>query len=126
MGILSTLKSLAMGASCAVAISPPVATMAIMTYISQKCGVAAICPEVNDTAAWRVLTASLPTLLQVFGNQPAGGAAKKNAAMTTAMPWIIPQRMKVAWYPAELIMLKMGITVSAEPAPKPAAVKPAA
>src|SRR5215472_11048923 len=126
MGILSTLKSLAMGASWAVAIRPPVATMAIIRYISQKCGVVAISSDVNDTAAWRVFTASLPLLLQVFGNQPAGGAAKKNAAMTTTTPWIMPQRMKVAWNPAELIMLKMGITVSAEPAPKPAAVNPAA
>src|SRR5262245_3925283 len=84
--VLSTLKSLAIGASCAVAIRPPVATMVIMKYMSQKCLVANICPEVNETAAWRVLTASLPWLLQVFGNQPSGGALRKNAAITTTAP----------------------------------------
>src|SRR5262249_18964775 len=126
MGTLSTPKSRAMGASWAVAIKPPVATMVIITYISQNCFVLAISREVKSTGLWRCFTTSEPLDRQVFGNQPAGGAAKKNAAMTTTTPWIIPQRMKVAWYPAELIMLKMGFTVSAEPAPKPAAVNPAA
>src|SRR5262249_36879102 len=85
-GTLSTLKSLAIGASCAVAIKPPVATMVIMKYMSQKCRVANICPEVNDTAALRVRTASLVYLLQVVVSQPSGGAFRKNAAITTTAP----------------------------------------
>jgi hypothetical protein len=39
---------------------------------------------------------------------------------------MMPQRMKVAWYPVVAIMSAMGATVNAEPAPKPAAVSPAA
>ncbi len=35
----STLKSLAIGASCAVAISPPVPTMTNITYMTQNGGV---------------------------------------------------------------------------------------
>ena len=34
--------------------------------------------------------------------------------------------MNAAWYPAEAIMLAIGATVKADPAPKPAAVSPAA
>ena len=41
-GISATLKSLAMGASCAVAIRPPAAIMMNMTYITQKTGVLSI------------------------------------------------------------------------------------
>src|SRR5713226_704193 len=125
-GALSTLKSLAIGASWAVAIKPPVATMVIMKYMSQKWDVEAISAEVKETGAWRVLTSSLPLDLQVWGSQPAGGDLRNDAAMTTTTPWMMPQRMKVAWYPAEVIMLAMGATVNADPAPKPAAVNPAA
>src|SRR5260370_5852667 len=100
--------------------------MVIMMYMSQKCLVENICPEVKEIAAWRVLTASLPLLLQVLGNHPSGGDLRKRAAITTAAPWMIPQRMNVAWYPSDAIMLDMGKTVRADPAPKPAAVSPAA
>ena len=41
-GTLATLKSLAIGASCAVAISPPAPTSTNMTYITQKIGDASI------------------------------------------------------------------------------------
>src|SRR5512147_1006415 len=81
--VLSTPKSRAMGASWAVAIKPPVATIVIMRYMSQKWDVAAISAEVNDTAAWRVRTSSLPLDRHVCGNQPAGGDFRKNAATTT-------------------------------------------
>ena len=96
-GILSTLKSTAIGLSWATAIKPPVATMAIITYMSQKCGVAAICPDVKSTALCRFFTSSPPRFLHVPGSQPAGGAFKNSAAMTTTTPWMMPQRMKAAW-----------------------------
>jgi len=108
------------------AIKPPVATMVIMKYMSQKWDVEAISAEVKETGTWRVLTSSLPLDLQVWGSQPAGGDLRNDAAMTTTTPWMMPQRMKVAWYPAEVIILAMGATVNADPAPKPAAVNPAA
>src|SRR5499425_2950709 len=38
----------------------------------------------------------------------------------------MPNHRKVASYPREAIMLAMGMMVSADPAPNPAAVKPAA
>jgi hypothetical protein len=47
-GTWSTLKSMAIGLSCATAIRPPVATSVIIRYISQNCGVAAIWNEVNS------------------------------------------------------------------------------
>src|SRR5260370_12775403 len=100
--------------------------MVIMKYMSQKWDVEAISAEVKEIGAWRVLTSSLPLDLQVWGSQPAGGDLRNDAAMTTTTPWMMPQRMKVAWYPAEVIMLAMGATVNADPAPKPAAVNPAA
>src|SRR2546422_314819 len=57
-GILSTLKSIAIGLSWATAIKPPVATSVIIKYISQNCGVAAIWPEVKSSADWRFFTSS--------------------------------------------------------------------
>src|SRR6266446_3859613 len=125
-GILSTLKSTAIGLSWATAIKPPVATIAIIRYMSQKLGVATISPDVKSTCDWRFFTSGLPFILQVLGIQPVGGDLRKNAATITVNPWMIPQRMNAAWYPAEAIMLAMGATVKADPAPKPAAVSPAA
>jgi len=79
-----------MGASWAVAIKPPVATMVIIRYINQNWGVAAISPGVKEIAAWRVLTCSLPLTRQVCGSQPVGGAFRNKAAKTTTAPWMMP------------------------------------
>ena len=83
---LSTLKSFAIGANCAVAINPPVATIAIITYISQKCGVAAISPGLKSRRLWRPFTSGLPFSLHVLGSQPVGGAFRNSAAITTIAP----------------------------------------
>ena len=45
-GIVSILKSLAMGASCAVAIKPPAAMSTNITYMTQKVGVLIISVQV--------------------------------------------------------------------------------
>jgi hypothetical protein len=46
--------------------------------------------------------------------------------MMTTMPWPMPNHQNAASKPLDEIMLAIGTTVSAEPAPKPAAVRPAA
>src|SRR2546430_2223661 len=93
-GILSTLKSTAIGLSCAVAIKPPVATRVMIAYITQNCGVEAICHEVNSMVDWRCFTVSpLGEVFQVCGSQPAGGDFRNIAATTTTEPWIRPQLM---------------------------------
>src|SRR5205807_7849389 len=93
-GTLSTLKSTALGLTLATAINPPVATIAIITYMSQKLGVAAISADVKSTCVWRFLTSGLPFSLQVLGIQPTGGDLRKKAATITVNPWMIPHRMK--------------------------------
>ena len=45
-GTSATLKSLAIGASCAVAIRPPAAIITNIRYITQNTGVVTICPGV--------------------------------------------------------------------------------
>jgi len=52
----------------------------------QKWGVADISAEVKEIGAWRVLTSSLPLVLQVLGSQPTGGDFRKNAATMTTTP----------------------------------------
>ena len=96
-GILSTLKSTAIGLSWATAIRPPVATSVIIRYISQNCGVADICQAVKSTADWRCFTTvPLGASFHACGSQPSGGEARKKAEITTTAPWMMPQRMKVA------------------------------
>src|SRR5271168_1232946 len=125
--ILATLKSVAIGPSWAVAMRPPVATIAIITYISQKCEVEAISMEVKSEALWRRLTsAPAGAFRQVFGSQPSGGALRKNEQNTTTAPCTMPHVTKVDWYPDRSIILAIGTTVNAAPAPNPAAVSPAA
>jgi hypothetical protein len=82
---------------------------------------------VNSACDWRLLT-SWPCAARPHspGIQPAGGAERKSAATITVAPWMIPQVMNACWYPEVAIMFAMGDTVKAEPAPKPAAVRPAA
>src|SRR5512138_3279533 len=121
IGTLLSLKSTAIGLSCATAMSPPDATSVMMTYMSQNCGVSAIWAEVNSTFDWRLLT-SWPCAARPHspGIQPAGGAERKSAATTTVAPWMIPQVMNACWYPEVAIMFAMGDTVNADPAPNPA------
>jgi hypothetical protein len=89
--------------------------------------VEAISPDLNSAVVWRFLTSSpRGAFFHDWGSQPAGGALRKSAASTTTAPWMTPQWMKACWYPAELIMFAIGATVRAEPAPNPAAVRPAA
>ena len=126
-GTLSTLKSTAIGLSCAVAIRPPVATSVISAYITQNWAVEAICQELNSMFVCRCLTVSpAGACFHDCGSQPCGGALRNRAATTTAAPWMMPHWMNAVWYPARSIRLAMGATVSADPAPNPAAVMPAA
>ena len=92
MGTLSTLKSTAIGLSCAVAISPPVATSVIMMYMTQNCDVAAIWNEVNSTALCRFFTSSpRGAFFHACGSHPAGGALRNSAQTTTTAPCTTPQ-----------------------------------
>src|SRR6185437_4190074 len=125
-GIFATPKEMAMGPSWATAMSPPVATRVIMKYISQKWGVEAISPELNETAICRLFTISEPLLLHVLGSHSCGGDLRNMAAMTITTPWRMPHLMNAVWYPWLAMMLAIGATVNAEPAPNPAAVRPAA
>ena len=47
------------------------------------------------------------------------------AAAKQIMPWTMPQKMKVCWYPETFIILAIGATVSAVPRPYAPAVNPA-
>src|SRR5205823_13253985 len=55
-----------------------------------------------------------------------GAVYSRKPRTTTMMPCARPNVRKVCSYPALLIMAAIGMTVSAEPAPNPAAVSPAA
>jgi hypothetical protein len=119
-GIPSTLKSLAIGASWAMAMRPPAPTMTNITYMTQKTGVLSTSPGVKSRrVCWIAEVAGTAT-------SPACGARSSSATTTTTSPCPRPNQRKADSYPLDWIMLAMGITVSAEPAPKPAAVSPAA
>ena len=53
-------------------------------------------------------------------------ARSSHDSIKTINPCTMPKLRKAASYPLDLIMLEIGTTVRADPAPKPAAVKPAA
>ena len=60
------------------------------------------------------------------GTWPVRGPTRKIAAIMMITAWPMPKLMNAAWKPELAIIAWIGATVSAEPAPKPAAVMPAA
>ena len=65
-------------------------------------------------------------LATTSGTWPFLGEVKKKASAQTTRPWPMPKLKKAAWKPWSAIIHWIGATVSAEPAPKPAAMMPAA
>ena len=116
-------KSLAIGVNCAVAMSPPVAVNTNMMNITQNAGVRSISIGVCS----RPRTADVPTIgvaREVV--KAASGARRNQLTRNTTAPCAIPNLKNVVSYPCALIMLAIGNTVSADPAPNPIAVIPAA
>ena len=118
---LATLKSSAICARFAVASSPPTPMRTNMTYMIQNVGVPSISVQTNclRSTSWARGLGNAATTA-------ASGCASKKPRTSTTRPCPSPKYRKVAEYPLDLIIIVIGMTVAAEPAPKPAAVMPAA
>ena len=89
-GTSATLKSLAIGASCAVAIRPPAPTSTNIRYITQKIGVL-------QHLDGRVVRARIAARGVEAGTCAGRGRAQQPAqAAKTTTPWPRPNQKKVA------------------------------
>lgn len=88
-GTSATLKSLAMGASCATTIRPPAATMTNPAYMIQNIPVRTACAGVYS----RLVTGSLAA----WWTSPPRGALRNSPNARTRTPCRSPKRRKAAW-----------------------------
>ncbi len=119
-GVCAIPKPLAIGASCAVAMRPLAATSTKSMYKNQKTALRSVCSG---------LLSNLDCNARGFQRRAAvllGGFLSANAAKRTTKPWMSANLKKVASYPREARERVKGMMVTAAPAPKPAAVTPAA
>ncbi len=99
-------------AICAVAISPLAEIITNITYSSQKVGVASI----SNGAKLRVDCSTFADDTAT-GASPGSGPRRSQPTRNTTPPWTSPNQKNAASYPAEPITMRIGITVSAAPAP---------
>src|SRR3569833_2047487 len=109
-GTSAILKSLAIGASCAVAIRPPAATSTNIRYMPQNTGLRAISLGVySRRLCWTVVEAA------VFLSD-SGAAFKASASRNTITPWPMPKYKKADSLLVFLFLVEIGKLVSAAPA----------
>src|SRR4051794_30173690 len=82
-------------------------------------------PMISLGVNWRLLWMTA-AWFETTGTWPGLGANIRKAKMQTITPCPSPKLKNADWKPLFLIIEMIGTTVRAEPAPKPAAVIPAA
>ena len=107
----ATPKSLVKLANCEMTINPQVDIIAIIANISQKTRVFSMPLGEHSRPVSTALAGRRPDRL-------AGpGRARQKAARTPTAPRMTPNRVRVAWWPEDLIMASMGRVVRMAPIP---------
>src|SRR5208282_2297818 len=110
--VFETPLSLATTAICAVAMSPLAEISTNIRYSSQNVGVLSI--SMGEKLLVDCRTRAVDA---AAGASPGSGPRSSHPTRNTTPPWTRPNQKKVAAYPDDSIIMRIGITVSAAPAP---------